>query len=82
MDSGSERADTEGLSDALESDAGKMKDRADALGSEISEVREDWRQKQQDSGLPGAEPPGKPFADHEPDAASPTGGEEGGPGQG
>ncbi len=81
MDSADESTDTEGLSDGLESDASKMKERADALKDEISDVREDWHKKQQDGGVPGAEPPGKPF-EEQPDAASPTGGEEGGPGQG
>lgn len=81
MDSADKSTDSEGLSDDLESDASKMKERSDALGSEISDVREDWHQKQQDGGIPGAEPSGKPFADEEPEAASPTGGDEGGPGQ-
>ncbi len=82
MDSADKSTDSEGLSDDLESDASKMKERADTLKTEISDVREDWRGKQEDGGVPGAEPPGKPFADEEPDAAAPTGGEEGGPGQG
>jgi hypothetical protein len=81
MDSAGESTDAEGLGEELESDASKMKQRSDALADEISDVREDWHQKQADGGVPGAEPAHKPFAGDE-DAASPTGGEEGGPGQG
>lgn len=81
MDSAGKSTDSEGLSDDLESDASKMKERADALGSEISDVREDWQKKQQDGGIPGAEPAGKQFADEEPDASSPAGDDEEGPDQ-
>jgi hypothetical protein len=61
--------DHEELADQLDSDAQKMKDRADTLGEEIGDVREDWRQKQQDSGVPGAEPPADEGEDG-PDAES------------
>jgi hypothetical protein len=80
MDSEGTSTDSEGLSEELESDASKMKQRSEALGDEISDVREDWHQKQADGGVPGAEPAGKPFADDQ-DAASPTGGDEGGQGE-
>jgi hypothetical protein len=60
--------DHEELGEQLESDAEKMQGRAEELGQEIGDVREDWRSKQEDSGVPGAEPSG---GDDEDDAEHP-----------
>lgn len=80
MQSDGEKTDPESLANDLESEAGTLQDRSDDLGNEISNVKEDWRRKQQDSGTPGAEPAGDPFAEGADSA--PTGGEEGEQGEG
>jgi hypothetical protein len=53
------RAD-ENLDEAVEemrSDAEEMQERSEALGDDIDDVRSDWRAKQQDDAVPGAQPP-------------------------
>jgi hypothetical protein len=59
------RVEHEGRADAkrdeaveeMRSDAEEMQERSDALGDDIDEVRSDWRAKQQDDAVPGAQPP-------------------------
>jgi hypothetical protein len=41
----------------LEREAADMQAKADALGEEIGEVREDWEAKKTDHGVPGAPSP-------------------------
>lgn len=67
---GSER-DHERLGDELEADADKMEQRSQALGDEIAGTREDWRRKQSDDAVPGAEPGGE-AAGESPDEPAPA----------
>jgi hypothetical protein len=43
------------LADDLEREAEDMQKASDRLGGRVSDVRDDWKQKQQDPGVPGAE---------------------------
>jgi hypothetical protein len=56
-----ERDETErdpgGLADQMERDARKMEERTEALGGEVSDVREDWQRKRSALDVPGANPP-------------------------
>lgn len=61
---GSETSDDvkpERLADELDREAGAMQRRSDEMGDDVQGVRQEWRRKQQDDGVPGAEP------DHERD---------------
>jgi len=40
----------------MDSDLSEMADEADELGEGIDKTRGDWESRQQDSGVPGAEP--------------------------
>ncbi len=51
----------EELGDELEANAAKMQERSDSLGAEIDDTRSDWHSKQEDQGVPGAEPARDPF---------------------
>jgi hypothetical protein len=51
--------DSEKLDEAIDdmtSDAGEMQERSEELGKHIEEARSDWHSKQQDAGVPGAQP--------------------------
>jgi hypothetical protein len=55
-----ERRDGEKVDEAIEdmrSDAGEMQERSEGLGKRSEESRSDWHSKQQDAGVPGAQPP-------------------------
>jgi hypothetical protein len=54
------RRDEEKLDEAVEdmrSDAEEMQERSEELGDRIEDSRSDWRRKQQDDAVPGAQPP-------------------------
>ena len=40
----------------MERDEREMRERVDRLGERVDEVRKDWRAKQEDDNVPGAEP--------------------------
>jgi len=64
-----DRRDSEKLDEAIEdmrSDAGEMQERSKELGKRIEETRRDWHSKQQDAGVPGAQPPVDDEANHPP----------------
>ncbi|MFL5821108.1 MAG: hypothetical protein ACJ76S_10565 [Solirubrobacteraceae bacterium] len=42
--------------DEMDARAAKMEDHSDELDREVADTRGDWRRKQQDSSVPGAEP--------------------------
>lgn len=46
----------EDLAKELEREAEALERRSDELGHEIDHARQDWRQKRQDDGVPGAIP--------------------------
>jgi hypothetical protein len=52
------------LADELEQEGDRLQQRSAELGDEISDVRDDWRRKRADEGVPGAPPPEN--EDHEP----------------
>jgi hypothetical protein len=55
-----DRRDDEKLDEAvedMESDADEMSERSEKLGDRIDATRSDWRSKQQDDAVPGAQPP-------------------------
>ena len=57
-----ERDDEQQIEEAeqdMASDVEAMEARAAELGDEVDEVRSDWRRKQEDPGVPGAEPTGE-----------------------
>jgi len=56
------------LGSELESNAEKMQERSDSLGAEIDGTRSEWHRKQEDSGVPGAEPARDPFEESSGDA--------------
>jgi len=61
--------DSEKLDEAIEdmtSDAGEMQERSEELGKNIEEARSDWHSKQQDAGVPGAQPRVDEEAEHPP----------------
>jgi hypothetical protein len=61
---GSEKLD-EAIED-MRSDVGEMQERSKELGKHIEETRSDWHSKQQDAGVPGAQPPVDEEAEHPP----------------
>jgi hypothetical protein len=63
------------LADAAEREAGDLERSSEQLGEEIGEVRSDWRRKQADPDVPGAEP-GGPVPEEAPEKAQPPGGME------
>jgi hypothetical protein len=48
--------DPQKLADELEGEASELEDKLESLDHEISEVREDWLRKRNDSDVPGAVP--------------------------
>ena len=50
----------------MQSDADEMQERSEKLGDRIDETRSDWRSKQQDDAVPGAQPPLDDQAEHPP----------------
>jgi len=55
-----ERGEDEGAgeaADAMESDLEQMEERSEQVQEDVEDVRHDWERKQQDSDVPGAEPP-------------------------
>ncbi len=55
-----DRSDDEKLDKAVEdmqSDVDEMRARSEKLGDRIAETRSDWRTKQQDDSVAGAQPP-------------------------
>jgi hypothetical protein len=48
--------DHEDLADELDSERKDMEHRADKLEDEIEHVRDEWRRRRDDPGVPGAEP--------------------------
>jgi len=64
-----DRHEDEKLDEAVEdmqSDADEMQERSEKLGDRIDETRSDWRSKQQDDAVPGAQPPLDDEAEHPP----------------
>jgi hypothetical protein len=65
----------------MERDAERMEHESDRVGDHIDETRRDWEAKEEDPGVPGAQP--DPDAEQEPVAGSEadeeTRDEEGGP---
>jgi hypothetical protein len=64
-----DRQEDEKLDEAVEdmqSDADEMQERSEKLGDRIDETRSDWRSKQQDDAVPGAQPPLDDEAEHPP----------------
>ena len=49
--------------DEMEAGAREMEDRAEKLDEELDETRGEWRRKQQDPQVPGAQPPDDDEAD-------------------
>jgi hypothetical protein len=54
----------------MQSDADEMQQRSDELGHRIEDVKSDWRSKQQDDAVPGAQPPLDDEAEHPPNKNS------------
>jgi hypothetical protein len=48
--------DHEDLADELDRERADMEHRSDKLEDEIDEARDEWRRRQNDPGVPGAEP--------------------------
>jgi hypothetical protein len=44
------------LADRLEKEADQLENRGDQLGDRVDEVRQDWKRKRGDPGVPGANP--------------------------
>jgi hypothetical protein len=64
-----DRPEDERLEEAVEemsSDAEEMQERSEELGETIEKTRSDWRSKQQDEAVPGAQPPLDSEAEHPP----------------
>jgi hypothetical protein len=49
--------DHDRMADGLERELDDMERTSDRLGENIDEVRADWRRKQQDANVPGADQP-------------------------
>lgn len=45
------------LSDRLEKEADQLKRRSEETADQIDDVRQEWKAKQADHGVPGADPP-------------------------
>jgi hypothetical protein len=75
-----EREDHDQLADDLERRADRLEQESERLGGEIGDVRDDWRRKQDDAGVPGAVVPEDPDAARG-DAKADGGGGEGGGGE-
>jgi hypothetical protein len=43
--------------DDMRSDVEEMQERSEELGDRVEKTRSDWRSKQQDDAVPGAQPP-------------------------
>lgn len=68
-----DRRDDEKLDEAIEdmqSDADEMQERSEKLGDRIDETTSDWRSKQQDDAVPGAQLPQDDAAEHPPSKSS------------
>jgi hypothetical protein len=65
-----ERRDDEKLVDEAVEDMGsdveEMQERSEELGDRVEETRSDWRSKQKDNAVPGAQPPSDDEAEHPP----------------
>jgi hypothetical protein len=48
------------------SDVEEMQERSEELGDRVDETRSDWRSKQKDNAVPGAQPPPDDEAEHPP----------------
>lgn len=57
MEEREEREEHEEVADELDADADRMEKGVEELGEQIDELRDDWEAKQQDSAVPGANPP-------------------------
>lgn len=55
----------------LESELEEMERKAERLGDEVDETRADWRRKQSDETIPGAEPPESEPSESEPSESEP-----------
>jgi hypothetical protein len=49
--------DPETLSEQLDQEADQLERRSEKLGDEVEQVRQDWKRKRADEGVPGAVPP-------------------------
>jgi hypothetical protein len=58
--------DHERAARGLEREVDDMQRSSERLGRNIDEAREDWRRKQQDPGVPGADPPDDDQREEEP----------------
>ena len=54
----------------MQSDVDEMRERSEKLGDRIDETRSDWRSKQQDDAVPGAQPRQDDAAEHPPGKSS------------
>jgi hypothetical protein len=52
-----ENADHERLADQVEQQVDELQDRADNVGEQIKETREEWERKRSADDVPGATPP-------------------------
>ena len=51
--------------DRMEEDADKLEQHSEQLGERIDDVQDDWRRKEQDVSVPGAQPDPDGDPDHE-----------------
>jgi hypothetical protein len=68
----SEHADHERRADELERETDDLQERSDRLERDIDDTRDDWRRKQRDPAVPGADDDSSPgdFDDVDPEAAT------------
>jgi hypothetical protein len=52
-----EHQDHDKLADEMAHEGDQMEQRSAELGDEIKDVRDDWKRKRADEGVPGAPPP-------------------------
>ena len=50
----------------MRSDVEEMEERSEELGDRVQKTKSDWRSKQQDDAVPGAQPPPGDEAEHPP----------------
>lgn len=66
MEEREEREEHEEVADQLEGEADRLQQGVDELGEQVDELRDDWERKQQDSAVPGANPPDEAAGDDGP----------------
>ena len=66
MEEREEREEHEEVHDELAADADRMEKGVEELGEQVDELRDDWQAKQQDSAVPGANPPDEAEGDDRP----------------